>query len=207
MKPGKIFLLDHIFSSITHGIGALLSILALVLLLLLAKDGGVLKITSFAIFGSSLLLMYLMSTLFHGLFFTRAKKLFLIFDRASVFLLIAGTYTPLALLLLHGWVGISLMTLIWSLAICGIVLNAVAPDRQKLFTALFLLMGWVGVFLIHPLLTASSVQQVSLLMLGGILYTSGTVFHNWKKLPFNHTIWHFFVLAGSFCHFLIIYHL
>ncbi|HEX8966180.1 MAG TPA: hemolysin III family protein [Patescibacteria group bacterium] len=208
MKHKNIILLEEIFNSITHGIGSLLSILGLVLLIILVKDRSLVKIISFIIFGVSLCLMYLMSTLFHSLVFTKAKKVFQIFDTSSIFLLIAGTYTPLILLLLHGAFAWGLLVFIWGLAITGIVLNSIFSARFKiLFTIVYLLMGWIGIITLQPIFTLWSSRQVMLLITGGILYTFGVFFYAWKRLPFNHTIWHIFVLGGSISHFLIIYSL
>jgi hemolysin III len=209
MKRKKLILVEEIFNSVTHGIGAVASIVGLVFLILIARDGGALKITSYIIFGATLILLYVMSTLFHSLTYTKAQKVFLIFDRSAVFLLIAGTYTPISLLLLHGWLGWTLLSVIWSIAICGIVFNGIFAEKYKwVYNPLYLLMGWIGLFFIlKPLLATLSVYGVWLLVIGGLAYTVGVVFHNWNKLPFNHTIWHVFVMVGSFCHFMIIYSL
>ncbi len=205
MKHKTLLILEEIFNSITHGIGAIVSIIGLIILIAIAKDSSTLKITSFIIFGVSLSLMYVMSTLFHSLTFTKAKKVFFIFDQSSIFLLIAGTYTPILLLILHGWISWSLLLLVWSLAIFGVVFNSIFSEKYKmLFVPLYLLMGWIGIFIVNPLLKASSIQDVWLFIIGGLFYTAGIVFFAWKKLPFNHTIWHLFVIGGSVCHFLII---
>lgn len=204
-KHKKIIILEEIFNSITHGTGAILSIFGLVLLIMFTRENSLVKNISVIIFGASLTLMYLMSTLFHSLFFTKAKNLFHIFDRSSIFLLIAGTYTPVILVVLHGWISIVLLLLIWSLAIVGIVFNSIFSDRIKiLYVPLYLLMGWIGIFTLHTLLSVLSLQLIMLLVGGGLLYTTGIIFYSWKKLPFNHTIWHLFVLSGSLCHFLFV---
>lgn len=208
MKHPKLILIEEIFNSITHGLGAFASIAAIVFLVLTARQGNALRMSSFVIFGSSLLLMYIFSTLFHSLSYTKAKKIFLIFDRSAIFLLIAGTTTPIALLTLHNWLGWSLMALIWVIAITGITLNAIFPEKYRLmYVPVYLLMGWLSMIIIKPLLMATSLQTIILLISGGVLYTSGTLFYAWNKLPFNHTIWHLFVIGGSICHFLIIYKL
>lgn len=205
MKNKTLSIVEEIFNSVTHGIGAIISIIGLIILISVARDSSTLKITSFIIFGVSLSLMYVMSTLFHSLTFTKAKKVFFIFDQSSIFLLIAGTYTPILLLILHGWISWSLLLLVWSLAIFGVVFNSIFSEKYKmLFVPLYLLMGWIGVFIVNPLLKTSSIQDVWLLIIGGIFYTAGIVFFAWNKLPFNHTIWHLFVMGGSVCHFLII---
>lgn len=208
MKNKKLVLLEEIFNSITHGIGAMLSIFGLILLIVMAQDATALKITGYLIFGISLILMYLFSTLYHSLTFTKAKKIFSVLDKSAIFLLIAGTYTPIAVVVLHGWIAVSLLLVIWGLAICGIVFNAVFIDRyKKFFLILYLLMGWICLCFVKPLLSILTLQEVWLLFAGGLFYTCGIIFYIMKKLPFNHTIWHLFVLGGSVAHFLIIYKL
>lgn len=208
MKHKKVIIIEEIFNSITHGIGALVSIFCLILFIIISKDNGTIKIASLIIFGSSMVLAYVMSTLFHSLIFTKAKKVFLVLDSSAIFLLIAGTYTPFLLLLLHGWERICFLLLIWTLAIIGIVLKSVFIDKCKItFLVLYLFCGWLGLLSFRHLMLALNPAEIELLLLGGILYTSGILFYAWKKLPFHHTIWHLFVMSGTFCHFLIIYHL
>jgi hemolysin III len=208
MKHTKLAIIEEICNSVTHGIGALASIVALVILLLLTRESGPVKMTTFIIFGTSLILMYSMSTLFHGLTFTKARKVFLVFDQAAIYLLIAGTYTPLVLLLLHGWIYIGLLITIWALAITGIVFSSVFINRYKIFfIALYLVMGWISLFIFKPLVTTFSITEIVLLLSGGVLYTTGILFYAWTKLPFHHTIGHLFVMGGCLCHFLSIYKL
>ncbi|HUD43986.1 MAG TPA: hemolysin III family protein [Patescibacteria group bacterium] len=199
-------LLEEILSSITHGIGVVLSTVGLVILLVIAnRQHNLWEIIGFSIFGISLILMFLMSTLFHSLSFTKAKKVFLVLDQSSIFLLIAGTYTPIALIVLRGWIGWVLLCVVWSIAIVGIVLKAVFMDKFKIvLVVLYLLLGWAGLIVIRPLFMHLSLSQIYLLILGGLFYSSGVIFYAWKRLPFNHAIWHLFVLAGSACHFFVI---
>lgn len=208
MKHRKIIIIEEIFNSITHGICLFFSIFCLVALILIAKTGISIKLFSFIVYGISLLFMYLMSTLYHGLIFTKAKKVFSTLDHCSIFLLIAGTYTPFLLLRLHGRIGVNLLILEWGLAICGILITLFFKNKYKMFSMfLYLFMGWSCIIALKPILSVLSILEISLLIFGGVLYTSGIIFYLWRRLPFNHVIWHLFVSAGSICHFLIIYHL
>jgi hemolysin III len=202
-------IIEEVFNAITHGVGVVLSIIGLIALLILAhKSGSPIKSFSFAIFGAAVTIAYLSSTLYHSLAYTRAKKVFRVLDHSSILLLIAGTYTPFTLLALSNQGGLILFCLIWSFAIAGMVLRAVFVHRfDKLFLGLYLLMGWLIVFEAKPLLTVLPVQAVILLGLGGLSYTSGVAFYLSKRIPFNHMIWHIFVLCGSILHFFALFYL
>jgi hemolysin III len=202
-------ILEEIFNAITHGVGALMSIVGLIILLHLAqKDGSMLKNIAFSIFGASVIIAYLSSTLYHSLRFTRARKIFKIFDFSSIFLLIAGTYTPFVLLALKGQHGMVLLLLIWLMAISGIVLKTFFDHKlDKLFLGMYLLMGWLIVFEAKSLLAALPLEPVLLLGAGGLFYTSGVAFFLLKRIPFNHMVWHIFVICGSTLHFLALFYL
>lgn len=207
-KNRVLIILEEIFNGVTHGVGAILSILGLIALIFIAKNGGSLRMAGFIIFGASMIFMYLMSTLFHSLTFTKARKVFAALDQSAIFIFIASTYTPLSLLLLHGWTRITLLLLVWAAAILGVVFKSIFPDRFKIISvALYLLLGWAGAFIFPTFLPILSMSGVGLLLLGGIFYTTGIIFYAWKKLPFNHAIWHLFILSGTLCHYLIIYNL
>ncbi len=194
---------EEIFSSITHGIGALLSIAALVILVAFASvQGDPWRIVSFSIYGFTLFFLYLSSTLYHSIFHEKTKRIFRVFDHVSIFLLIAGSYTPIALVAMDGvwrWV---LFGLIWSLAITGILLKIINISKTKRFsTALYIAMGWLVIIAIKPMLAMVPTGLLVWLLIGGLFYTFGVIFYASKKIPFGHGIWHLFVLAGSMAHY------
>jgi hemolysin III len=194
---------EEIFSSITHGIGALLSIVALVVLVSFASiQGDAWRIVSFSIYGFTLFFLYLSSTLYHSIYHEKAKQVFRIFDHVSIYLVIAGSYTPIALVGMEGpwrWI---IFGLIWSLAITGIVLKVVNISKTKKFsTALYIGMGWMVIIAIKPILAMIPTGLLVWLVIGGLLYTLGVIFYASKKIPFNHGIWHLFVLGGSIAHY------
>lgn len=194
---------EEIAHAITHGIGAILSIAALVLLIVFsALQGGTLLIVSATIFGSSMLLMYLSSTIVHSLPLGKWKDIFLIVDHASIYVFIAGTYTPFVLVLINGTLGWSLFGIIWGLALIGIILKLFFVKKFVFLSTLFyILMGWLIVLAWRPLTEAMHVDGIVLLVSGGIIYTLGSIFYVWNKIPYHHVIWHLFVLAGSCLHF------
>ncbi len=193
-------------NAILHGVGLGLAIAALVVLVVLASlSGNAWHIVSFSIYGATLVLLYLSSTLYHGFYAGRAKQLFRIFDHSAIFLLIAGTYTPIALITLHGRLGWTVCGVVWGIAAAGIVGKAFWANRfAVLSTVLYLAMGWIVVIVAKPLLANLNTASLVFLGLGGLFYTLGTVFYLWRKLKFHHAIWHLFVLAGSICHFFTI---
>ncbi len=205
----RSILVEEILNSITHGIGVLLSLLGLIILLIIAfNTHNIWKITGFSIFGISLLLVYFFSTLFHSLIFSKAKKVFLILDQSSIFLLIAGTYTPLLLLFFRNWFGWILLVIIWSISIIGIILKSInLKENGKMWVYLYLGLGWMSLIILKPLVSVLPLQSILLLFLGGMCYTLGVLFYLFKKLPFTHAIWHIFVIFGSTCHFLMLYRL
>ncbi|MBQ3055056.1 MAG: hemolysin III family protein [Oscillospiraceae bacterium] len=199
---------EELMSSISHGVGALFG--ALTLVLCVAKSvshGSVMGIVASAIFGASMIVLYSMSTLYHALGRNRAKAVFRVLDHCSIYFLIAGTYTPYTLVALKGALGWTLFGIVWGAAILGITLNAVSVERFKVFSMIcYLCMGWVIIFAIRPLLSAIPWNSFLLLLWGGIAYTVGAVVFGFgKKMRYIHSVWHFFVLAGSILHFLSIY--
>lgn len=199
---------EELISSISHGVGALLSIAALVLCIIFAvKNGSVVAIVSSCIYGTSLIILYLMSCLYHALARNRAKKVFRVFDHCSIFLLIAGTYTPFLLITIGGIKGIIMMFIMWAAAITGIVLNAINLEKyDKMSFVLYLIMGWMIVFSFKQLLTNLPTPGFILLLIGGIVYTIGAVIYaiGDDKIKYLHSIWHFFVLGGSIFQFFTI---
>lgn len=207
-KNGKFYTIgEEIFNSVSHGIGAGLSIAALVISVVAAVlSGDSIAVLSACIYGTTLIIMYLFSTLYHAIQHERAKKILRIFDHSSIFLLIAGTYTPYTLVTLRNskW-GITLFTIIWSAALIGVVLNSINVQKFRFVSYfLYLLMGWAVVFAMKPLTENLALPGLVLLVAGGVVYTGGIVFFSLKKFKFMHSIWHLFVLGGSVLHFLSI---
>jgi hemolysin III len=194
---------EEIANAITHGIGALLAVAALVVLIVMAAiRGSVWHIVSFSIFGATLVLLYFASTLYHSLTHAKAKRVFHKFDHISIYLLIAGTYTPFCLTALRGWIGWTVLGVVWSCAILGAVLKAISVGKRiKLSTVLYILMGWVILVAIQPLSKAMPFNGFLFLIAGGISYTIGTIFFIRNQVKYNHSVWHVFVLGGSVLHF------
>jgi hemolysin III len=194
---------EEIANAITHGIGALLAVAALVVLIVMAAiHGSVWHIVSFSIFGATFVLLYFASTLYHSLTHAKAKRVFHKFDHISIYLLIAGTYTPFCLTALRGWIGWTVLGVVWSCAILGAVLKAISVGKRiKLSTVLYILMGWVILVAIQPLYKAMPFNGFLFLIAGGISYTIGTIFFIRNQVKYNHSVWHVFVLGGSVLHF------
>jgi len=198
---------EEVVNSITHGIGALLSIVALIALVILAdKNGDIWHTVSYSIYGVTLILLYLSSTLYHSFSKPRIKNLFARLDHVSIFMLIAGTYTPILLINIRGAWGWTLFGIIWGIALVGAVIRSIYVHRfRKLMVAVYLLMGWMFVLAGKQIYLNMPSQSILFLVLGGIAYSVGVVFYMWRKLPYSHGIWHLFVLAGSVLHFFAIY--
>ena len=197
---------EEILSAVSHGIGVLLSIAALVLLLVSAP-GDPIVIVSLSIYSATLILLYLVSTLYHALGVNKGKRVFRILDHCSIFLLIAGTYTPLSLVIIGGTVGWVLFGVIWAAAVVGIVFNAVNLKRfQRLSMVCYICMGWSVIFAAKPLAGSMPFWEMILLLAGGVFYTVGAALYGiGKKRKYVHSLWHLFVLAGSIFHFFCIY--
>lgn len=191
---------EELWNAITHGIGFILSIPACILLIIHGiHTGSIVQIVSYSIFGSSLILLFLMSTLLHSMP-PKVKKIFSIFDHSSIYVLIAGTYTPFLLIALDGVIGNVLLIIIWSLALLGILFKCFFIHRfEKLSLILYISMGWLIMFAIKPLYEYIHFEGFMILLAGGLLYTVGALFYAWRKLPYNHAIWHIFVILGSAC--------
>lgn len=189
-------------NSLTHGFGWALSIAALTVMVVFAALKGTARhVVGTSIFGTTLVLLYAMSTLYHAFRGPRVKKVFRILDHSAIYLLIAGTYTPFCLTVLRGAWGWSIFGVVWGLATLGVVLKSVfGPRRGSLSLVLYLAMGWLGAVAILPLWRALPPWGVAWLFGGGACYSLGTLFYAWKRLPFSHAVWHLFVLAGSACH-------
>ncbi len=203
---------EEIFNSVTHGIGAGLAVAALVLLIIRAvfhapQELQAEYVVSWTIFGATLFILYMMSTLYHALTPPRAKAVFAIFDHCAIYLLIAGTYTPFCIASLNGVIGWTLFGIIWGLAVLGITFYSIFGKKLRILSLLtYIAMGWLIVFAYKPMKEA--IPQISLifLILGGVAYTLGVIFYSMKKVKWMHPIWHLFVLAGSILHFFSVYY-
>lgn len=204
MNKRRYSLGEEIFNSTSHGIGMLIALASLVLMILISiiHGSGIGTLASI-VFGLTLLLLYTSSTLYHALTHEKAKKVFKILDHCTIYLLIAGTYTPYALITIGGNRGLLIFVIIWISALLGILLNAINLERWKILSIiLYLAMGWAIVLYLPQLIAGLSTGGLVLLIAGGLAYTLGVVFYVVKKIPYFHSVWHLFVLAGSVCHIL-----
>jgi len=203
-KKERQAVLEEIANSISHGLGFILSIVALTFLVVYScKDNDPWKIIAFSIYGSSLSILYLFSTLYHSFSNSRIKAIFRRLDHAAIYLLIAGTYTPFILVSLRETWVIYLFPVVWSMAIIGIYIKIFYIHRYERLTLLYyIIMGWMALIAVKPLFNSIPIESFFYIMLGGVAYTTGIIFYTWHKLPYNHTIWHGFVLIGSFSHFM-----
>ncbi len=194
---------EEIANSITHGVGLLLAIAGLATLVAFAVlHGTAWHIVGCSIFGATLVLSYLTSTLYHSIPSARAKSILRIFDHCAIFLLIAGTYTPLMLVNLRGPWGWSILGVVWGIATLGIVFKVTMLRKWTVVSVvLYVAMGWVVVVATKPLLSAVAPAGLLLLLLGGLAYTGGVIFYGLRRMPYHHAVWHLFVLAGSVLHF------
>lgn len=198
---------EELLNSISHGIGSLLAIAGTVLIIIRAcfvSDAW--GIVSASIYGFSLIVLYTMSTLYHALTNKTAKKVFRILDHTTIFLLIAGTYTPYTLVSIRGPLGWTIFGLVWGAAVLGIVFNSVSIKKFKVVSMiLYIATGWVAVIALKPIYQHIGSTGFLFLILGGVLYTVGIIFYKMKSRRYFHGIWHFFVLAGSIFHFFSIF--
>lgn len=198
---------EEILNSLSHGAGVLFGIIALLLLVLKSVQmDDTLRVVTFSIYGASVIVLFLASTLYHAIPFPRAKSVLKLVDHCAIYLLIAGTYTPFLLLTLGDTVGAVMMVVIWGLAVAGIVFKLFYIGRfQTISLVTYLAMGWLAIFASYELLAKMPWNGLMLMLAGGIIYSLGTIFFAVRRIPFNHAIWHMFVLAGTVCHFLAIY--
>lgn len=199
--PGQGFG-EEVANSITHGVGALLAIGGVAVLVTMAAIRGTAwHVVGCSVFGASLVLLYLASTLYHAIPAPRARRVLRAVDHAGILFLIAGTYTPFTLVTLRGPWGWTLFGIVWGLAAVGVALELLAPHRKVIAVVLYLVMGWTVVVAFRPLLAGLAANGVRLLVAGGVAYTLGVVFYAWRRLPYHHALWHGFVLLGSTAHF------
>ncbi len=206
VDAGRPTLGEEIANSITHGIGAVFGVTALTIMVAVAAtSGNVWGVVGASIFGATLVLLYTASTLYHAITAPRAKNVLRILDHSAIFLLIAGTYTPITLVSLRGPWGWSLLGSVWGLAVAGVLIEATPLRRLRAISlVLYLTMGWAIVVAARPIITAMASGGLTLLIAGGLSYTLGLTFYGWKRLPYSHAIWHLFVLGGSTCHVLAV---
>ena len=198
---------EELINSISHGIGAGLSVTALVLCIVQAAiNGSAWGVVGSSIYGASLVMLYCMSTLYHAITNKTARKVFRVFDHTSIFFLIAGTYTPITLVTLNGPLGWTLFGIVWGAAVLGIVLNSINIEKfKKVSMVCYIGMGWAVLIGIKDILALMPKNGFLLLLLGGIMYTVGIAFYAMKKFRYMHCVWHIFVLAGSILQFFSIY--
>ena len=203
----KYLVFNEVLNAITHGIGVILSIVGLVFLVQKGLEyGGAVEVTSYTVYGSTLILLYLSSTLYHSLTFTRARKVFRVIDHCSIFLLIAGTYTPYTLITIGGRLGAILTSVIWLIALLGVVYKTVWFKKiQGLSVWLYIAMGWISLFFLNYLYQGLGTRGFIWLMAGGVSFTVGALFYSLKHVKYMHVVWHLFVLTGTVCMFFSIY--
>ena len=208
-EPCEFSPLEEWLHSITHGVGALFSLVGMAVLLVAASVAAEVdpwKIVSLSLYGATLVLLYTASTLYHGIPHRRWKQRFQLLDHCAIYLLIAGTYTPFLLVNMRGTTGWILFAAVWSLALVGIACILLWPQRFSILrVAIYLLMGWMIVLASGEMAASLSTTGIVLLAAGGITYTLGVIFYAVRAIPYNHTIWHLFVVAGSACHYFAVY--
>lgn len=194
---------EEIFNSVSHGIGTLLAIAGMVILIVFsAINHNPWAVVSTSIYGATLIILYTMSTLYHSLTNNKAKRFFRIMDHNSIFLLIAGTYTPYTLVALRGAIGWVMFGVVWGATVLGVVFNSINLEKyKKISLVCYVAMGWVIIAAIKPLMAALPHISLTFLVIGGICYTGGIVFYAIKKIRYFHSVWHLFVLAGSIMHY------
>jgi len=196
---------EELANTLTHGIGAALAAAGLALLIVLAAASDSARaVTTSAIYGATVFLTLLASALYHGVWHSAAKQVFLTLDHCAIFLLIAGTYTPIVLLALPEPLGWTLFGILWGLAVLGVAIRLVIGHLHWSLVPVFLAMGWLGFAWAGVLFQSLGQAGGWLLLAGGLCYTFGLVFYLWQRLPFHHAVWHLFVLGGVVCHFLVV---
>ncbi|MBH0228960.1 hemolysin III family protein [Halobacillus yeomjeoni] len=198
---------EEIANAITHGIGAILSIAMLVLLIVFASlEGNAWHVVSVTIYGATMFLLYVSSTLVHSFPPGKAKDLFEIFDHSAIYLFIAGTYTPILLVPLRGTLGWTLFGIVWGMAVLGILFKVFFVKRFVILSTLFyILMGWLMILAWGPLTAQVPAGGITYLVVGGVMYSIGSIFYVWRSFTYHHMVWHLFVLGGSILHFFMIF--
>jgi hemolysin III len=194
---------EELANSLTHGFGLLLAIAGLVVLVVVAALGGdVMQIVSFSVFGATMVILYLASTVYHSVRHPRFKRFMRFVDHAAIYLLIAGTYTPFLLLNMRHSVGWLMFAIVWAFAIIGILVKGLHMESNVFLTPLlYIFMGWICLFALKPAMEAIHPAGLLMLLAGGIAYTGGVVFYVLERMPYNHAIWHGFVMGGTAIHY------
>ncbi|MDY2986804.1 MAG: hemolysin III family protein [Peptoniphilus sp.] len=197
---------EQLLNAITHWLGFLLGIVGLVFLMIFGiRNHSVVQIVGFSIYGGCLIFLYLSSALYHSIPNEKFKRIFRVFDHCSIFIFIGGTYTPIILLSLSGIIRIVMLSFIWLICIGGIVFKIITLGKfskfDKLSLGIYLGLGWISIFMIKSIYNTTSLEFIFCLVLGGLLYSIGAIFYANKKIPYNHAIWHVFVLLASVVHF------
>jgi len=202
-KIGFYSFKEELLNSVTHGIGAVLAavgMLVLVVLALLYGDGW--RVLSFTVYGGCLVFLYLVSTLYHSARRPRLKRIYRVMDHTAVYLLIAGTYTPFLLVKMRDAVGLTLLAVVWGMALLGIAFKVLFIGRYEKWATLgYLLMGWMCLIAFRQMIVVMPIWGLVGIMLGGLFYTAGVIFYVGERIPYNHAIWHLFVMGGSLTHF------
>ena len=204
---GSYSLGEEIANAVTHGIAVILSIVGLVLMIVFSirQSAGALAVTSTSIFGASMIILYTVSTLYHAIPNLRAKRVLQVLDHSAIYILIAGSYTPFCLITLGGTTGIVLCSIVWTIALAGACFQPILLRAADwLNCVLYLALGWCVVFVAKPLVESLPSGGLWLLAAGGLTYSLGIIFYLWEKLPYNHAVWHVFVLAGTTLQFLAV---
>lgn len=205
-SPQQVALTEELINSLSHGLGVILGIVGIPILTALATiKGSPAAIVGAAVYGFGFLMVYGSSAIYHGVTHPRAKEFFRVLDHISIYLMIAGSYTPFILVYHFNGTGIALLSTIWGIALVGTVFKILFAARYTLLsTMLYVAMGWLVILFGRSLLFEMPTSCLVLLLIGGGLYSLGVVFFLWEKLPYNHAIWHLFVLAGSVCHYVAV---
>ncbi|RRJ83032.1 PAQR family membrane homeostasis protein TrhA [Aestuariirhabdus litorea] len=198
---------EEVANAISHGLGVAAAIVGLTLLMVEASRVlDALSITGLALYGGSLVLLFLCSTLYHAFTHQKTKAIFKVLDHCAIYLLIAGTYTPFMLITLDGALATGMLITVWGLALVGILFKALFIHRFELVSVVtYLAMGWLSLVVIYQLAQQLELGGFLLLLIGGLVYSLGVIFYVWNRIPYNHAIWHLFVLGGAVCHFLAIF--
>ncbi|WP_105902932.1 PAQR family membrane homeostasis protein TrhA [Vibrio gangliei] len=208
MSSQEYTIREEVANSISHGLGVIFGIVALVVLLLKAANFGADTLTyvSMSIYGASVIVLFLASTLYHAIPHPPAKRWLKTLDHSAIYFLIAGSYTPFLLVGLRTNLAIGLMVVIWLIAILGVIMKVAFVYRFKAFSLIsYLIMGWLSLVVVYQLVAHLDIRAVVWLVAGGLIYSLGVIFYTVKRIPYNHAIWHLFVLAGCVCHFIGIY--
>ncbi len=203
MQIERRLFVEEIANSLTHGVGLVMSLAGVATLIFLTwTKGSLLHLAGCGVYGVTLVLLYAASTLYHSIQKPRIKDYFRVFDQVAIYLVIAGTYTPFTLINMRGFWGWTLLGLVWSLSLFGIVFKIIFVNRYKAVSyGLYVVMGWLAIIAAKPILETLPLGCLAWILAGGAAYMTGLVFFAWDRLPFNHTIWHIFVIVGSICHF------